>query len=108
MTKRWSNPMTMFLLGAATGGLAALLFAPSSGRELRKKIGENSEKLRATAAKKMDEARGQVTEKYEETARRAGELAAGAKESAETYRHAVQTAVKKGKAAYDKELAKVS
>jgi gas vesicle protein len=108
MTKKWASPITLFLLGAATGGLAALLFAPSSGRELREKIGEGSEKLRAAAAEKVGEVREQVAEKYQETTRHAGELADGAKKSAEAYGHAVKKAVKKGKAAYDRELATVS
>jgi gas vesicle protein len=106
MSNKWSHTMTAFLLGAATGGIAALLFAPTSGRELRGKIGESSDKLRTAADEKAREAREKVVEKYQETTERARGLAAGAKESADTYRVAVKEAFKEGKAAYDREVAK--
>lgn len=101
-----SNTLMAFLLGAATGGIAALLLAPSSGRELREKIGEGAEKTRTTAIETARQAGEKVSAKYDEATERAREMATGAKESAETHGKAVKEAVKEGKAAYDRELAK--
>jgi len=106
MSNNSSDTLLAFLLGAATGGIAALLLAPTSGRELREKIGEGAEKTRATAIDTARQAGEKVTAKYEEATERAREVATGAKESAETHGKAVKEAVKEGKAAYDRELAK--
>jgi gas vesicle protein len=106
MSNEGSNSLMAFLLGALTGGVAALLFAPSSGRELREKIGESAEKARATAQDTARQTRERVHEKYEEGTEKARELATSARESAETRGKAVKEAIKEGKAAYERELAK--
>jgi gas vesicle protein len=54
-----------FLFGALTGAVAALLFAPSSGEELRRKIEATGEDLVEDAERVYDEARGQVTDLQE-------------------------------------------
>jgi gas vesicle protein len=54
-----------FLLGALTGAVAALLLAPSSGEELRRKIEATGEDLVADAERAYDEARGQYTDLQE-------------------------------------------
>lgn len=49
MNRETSNVLLGFLVGAVAGGVAALLFAPSSGKETRQKIvdglGHTREKL---------------------------------------------------------------
>ncbi len=106
MSNDGSSTLLAFLLGAVTGGVAALLLAPTSGRELRQKMGEGAEKARATALESARQASQKVTEKYEETTERARELVTGAKEGAEFRGKAVKEAFKEGKAAYERELGK--
>jgi gas vesicle protein len=107
MSNERSTSLLAFLLGAVTGSVAALLLAPTSGRELREKIGDGAQKTRDTAIETARHAGEKVTAKYEEATERAREMATGAKESAESHGKAVKEAVKEGKAAYDRELAKV-
>jgi gas vesicle protein len=106
MSHQGSNTVMAFLLGAAVGGVAALLFAPSSGRELREKIGEGADKARAKTLETARETREKVAAKYEEGTEKARELAASARDSAESHGKAVKEAFKEGKAAYDRELTK--
>ena len=106
MSNQGSNTVMAFLLGAAVGGVAALLLAPSSGRELREKIGEGADKARAKTLDTAREAREKVVAKYEEGTEKARELAVSAKDSAEHHGKAVKEAFKEGKAAYERELAK--
>lgn len=106
MSQQGSNTVMAFLLGAAVGGITALLLAPSSGRELREKIGEGADKARTRAIETAREAREKVTEKYGEGTEKAREVAASLRESAESHGTAVKEAFKEGKAAYDRELAK--
>jgi gas vesicle protein len=106
MRNESSHTLMVFLLGAVAGGVTALLFAPTSGRELRDKIGEGANKARDSALESAKQARVKATETYEAGTERARELKDSAKENAEVHVKAVKQAVKKGKAAYDKELAK--
>ena len=104
MSNGSSNSLMAFLLGVAAGGVAALLFAPTSGRELREKIGEGAQSARETALERARETQKKVSEKYEEGTGKARELAASARESAESRGKAVREAFKEGKAAYEREL----
>ncbi|WP_050614236.1 YtxH domain-containing protein [Bacillus testis] len=44
------NVMLGFLAGAAVGGIATLLYAPASGKDLRKNIKENKEDIQVILA----------------------------------------------------------
>ena len=44
-----ANPLAMFLLGAAIGAVAALLYAPKSGREMRNQIADKANEVKDTA-----------------------------------------------------------
>ena len=107
MKSETSNTLLAFLVGVATGGITALLLAPTSGTELRRKIGESADKAREDALKTAREAGQKVAKAYEETAERARDVAGEVKATAEAQREAVKQAFKEGKAAYDKELSKV-
>ena len=107
MSNEKSHTLMAFMLGAVAGGVAALLLAPASGRELREKIGEGAEKVRATTLDTAHQAGEKVTQKYGETTEKARELAASVRESADAHGKAVKEALKEGKSAYDRELAKV-
>lgn len=106
MSNDSSSSLVAFLLGAMTGGVAALLLAPTSGRELREKIGEGAQTARSTALETARQTREKVNEKYEEGSEKARELAAGAREGAESRGKAVREAFKEGKAVYERELSK--
>lgn len=106
MKNETSNTLLAFLVGAATGGIAALLLAPTSGVELRRRIGESAEKARKDTLETAREAGQKVAQTYEETAQTAREVASEIKASAGAQRDAVKQAFKEGKAAYDKELTK--
>ena len=80
MKRETSNVLVAFLLGAVAGGVTALLLAPASGAETRKKL---SDALNRAKDKALDELEG-------------------AKEYADTHRQAVKEAYAAGKEAYKK------
>lgn len=98
--------MTTFLLGAAAGGLAGLLLAPSSGEELRRKVGDGVDKARDDARRRAKEMGERVNETYDAAADGAREMAGHAWATAEAHRTAVKRALEEGIAAYENELGK--
>ena len=54
------NALLMFLLGAATGATCALLFAPASGSETRRYLGERAREAREGATTAAAKARDVV------------------------------------------------
>lgn len=84
MNRNASNVLVALLLGAVAGGVTALLLAPASGAETRKKIRET---LRRGKEKIFDEVEA-------------------AKEYAESHREAVKEAMLGGKEAYQKSMKK--
>jgi gas vesicle protein len=56
-----------FLVGAVTGGVVALLFAPQSGEETRALIGERSIELRDKAVETSKQAYSQASKYAEDT-----------------------------------------
>ena len=98
------SQITCFLLGGAVGALAALLFAPKSGRELRADIAD-------TARKGVDGARERASDYYEQTRERAtgfyetaksqvGEVAGAAREQVTRRGETLSAAIEAGKRAY--------
>src|ERR687895_280976 len=75
----FSTQLSCFLLGGAVGALAALLFAPKSGRELRGDIADAARKGADTARERAGDyyetTRGRATEFYSTAAGRATEIA---------------------------------
>ena len=77
-----ATKLTCFAIGAAVGAVAALLFAPKSGRELREDIADATRKG-VDRARETGAHLGERAGEYYDAARdRAGELAAGAKQAA--------------------------
>lgn len=125
--RRWGS-LGAFLLGAAAGGLAGLLLAPMSGRELRGRISEEARKARDEAAEMARKTQETATEVVRKTQEKATEMAGNAQARArETYeetrgrarkavddtravagvqKEALKEAWREGKAAYEKELDK--
>jgi gas vesicle protein len=108
MKNETTNTILAFLVGAATGGIAALLLAPSSGTELRRRIGDGADKVGKDAVATARAGGQKVAETYEATSAKAREVAGEIKTAAESQRQGVKQAFKEGKAAYDKELTKAS
>jgi gas vesicle protein len=73
-----------FFLGAATGGVAALLLAPKSGRELREELAEERARVRERAYEKARELKTRGA-RAENEARKAARVE-GVKETAHILR----------------------
>jgi gas vesicle protein len=82
MNRETSNVLLGFLVGAVAGGVAALLFAPSSGRETRQKIVDGLGHTRDKLSEELDHAKD-----YAKTHKEA--LKEGIHEGKEAYKRAV-------------------
>jgi len=78
MNRETGNVLLGFLVGAVAGGVAALLFAPATGRETRLKIAEG-----------LSSTRDKLNDEYEH-----------AKDYAKTQRDALKEGLHEGKEAY--------
>jgi gas vesicle protein len=58
---RSNAPLVGFVLGAAVGAGLALLLAPASGSETRRRIGETSHRWSSRLRNGVDQARGQLS-----------------------------------------------
>jgi len=97
-----TSPVLCFLLGAATGAVLALLYAPRSGRETREMI---NEKLRETAERGR-EAREQILARGRELIDEAGEYVDRQKAAVEDRKERFAAAVEAGRQAYREEKSK--
>ncbi len=84
-----------FVLGGMVGAGVALLLAPQSGTETRRKIKELTDDVKEKAADYADTAKGKVVSTVDK-----------AKELYEEKKTAISAAVEAGKEAYEKEVAK--
>ena len=82
-----------FLLGAAVGGIAALLIAPASGRETRARLTEKSEELYGKGRETAENLKGTAEERVRDVG-----------DKARVRVDAVKEAVSEGRDAYQKEL----
>lgn len=85
MNRETGNVLLGFLVGAVAGGVAALLFAPSAGKETRQRIVDG-----------MGRTRDKMYDEYEH-----------AKEYAKTQKEALKEGFHEGKEAYKKAAGKV-
>jgi gas vesicle protein len=84
MKKETSNVLVAFLLGAVAGSVAALLLAPASGADTRKKLADGLRKAKDKALDGLE----------------------NAKEYAATHKDAIKEAYAEGKEAYARSLKK--
>jgi len=103
----FSTELTCFLLGGAVGALAALLFAPKSGRELRGDIADATRKgvdtARERAGDYYESSRERATEFYSTATGRATEIAQTARQAAARRTETLSAAIDAGKRAYSDE-----
>lgn len=99
-----STQVTCFLLGGAVGALAALLFAPKSGRELRGDIADVTrqgvDQARVKANEYYEVSRERATELYSTASTKAGEVAGAARQAAARRGENLSAAIDAGKRAY--------
>ena len=95
--------MAYFILGATVGALAALLFAPKSGRELREDLADATRKGVDRARETGSQLSARAGEYYESASTRAGELASGVREAASRRGERFSAAVEAGRQAYREE-----
>ncbi|MCA1564210.1 MAG: YtxH domain-containing protein [Acidobacteria bacterium] len=102
-----STQLTCFLLGGAVGALAALLFAPKSGRELRGDIADATrqgvDRARDKANEYYEVSRERATELYSTASSKAGAAAGAAREAAAKRGENLSAAIDAGKRAYAEE-----
>jgi len=97
-----TSPVLAFLLGAATGAVLALLYAPRSGEETRVLL---NEKLRETAERGR-EAKEQLINRGRELLDEAGTYVDRQKVAVEERKERFAAAVEAGRQAYREEKAK--
>ncbi len=106
-----STRLAYFVIGGTVGALAALLFAPKSGRELRGDIADVTRKgvdrtretagqLGTKAGEYYEAGRERATDLYSTAAGKAGELADSAREAAARRGEHLSAAIEAGKRAY--------
>ena len=95
MDKDSSNTVLSFLLGFVSGSVAALLLAPRSDEETRKRLSEGAHKALDEASRVAQEAGHRIEEQVEKV-----------KAYAETQKAAIKEAVEEGKGAYQREANK--
>ena len=102
-----STQVTCFLLGGAVGAIAALLFAPKSGRELRGDIADATrqgvDQARLKANEYYEVSRERATELYSTASTKAGEVAGAARQAAARRGENLSAAIDAGKRAYAEE-----
>lgn len=64
---KWGKTAGAFALGAAAGSTLALLYAPTSGRVTRKKIGQGVSRAQKVLARKAELLKDAATEKLTDT-----------------------------------------
>lgn len=78
MSDNRNDALLSFLLGAAVGAGVALLLAPATGEETRRRLGETAKKL-------GHDAEGKLTDLKEEVKHRAGDVKAAVQAGREAY-----------------------
>lgn len=88
-----------FLLGAAVGAVAGLLFAPRSGEETRREIEEGADRIRQDAERKLSDLRQEVEQAYDRVREEMEEGLATARSEVEGRRRQAGEAVRAGREA---------
>ncbi|HRE09716.1 MAG TPA: YtxH domain-containing protein [Ignavibacteria bacterium] len=85
------------LAGGAIGGLTALLYAPKSGRELRKDIGKKGREVIKETEHYVDNAKTKASEILSESRRKAESLLSDARKKADSITKGTEKLYSQGK-----------
>lgn len=88
-----------FLLGAAVGAVAGLLFAPRTGEETRRELEEGASQLKDDAGRKLGDLRREVEEAYDRVRREMEEGLDTARTEMQGRRRQAEDAVNAGREA---------
>jgi len=99
VVERGGSPVVPFLWGLAVGAAAALLFAPTSGEELRSSIKTRARRMKDLALEKAGEVEDTVGHGYERARAKVEEELEAARHFVGETRHAAKDVVDAGKAA---------
>lgn len=97
--EKHSGGIGPFLLGIAVGAGIALLFAPQSGEETRRRLSRGARRVRDAAEDAVGEATDRVTDTFEAARQRVEEKLDEARDAIETKRDQMQRAVLAGREA---------
>jgi gas vesicle protein len=97
--EKTSGGMSSFLVGLAVGAGLALLFAPQSGAETRRRITRNAKKMRRAAETAVGDVTEKVGETFETAKQRVEEKIEEARGAIEMKRDQVHRAMQAGREA---------
>ena len=97
--EKGGSPVVPFLWGLAVGAAAALLFAPTSGEELRSNIKTRARRMKDLALEKAGEVEDTVGHGYERARAKVEEELEAARHFVGETRHAAKDVVDAGKSA---------
>ncbi len=81
------------LFGAAVGAGLALLFAPASGAETRRRLARSAQRIKDTAADALDEIRDEFEDLSDRAVEKVDEVKAAARETVEEIEEGARAAV---------------
>lgn len=90
------------LIGSAIGAALSLLYAPQSGKKLRKDLRKKSRKLRREAEAKLETAQQEVEELLQETKKKAEQLKTNIERTADGLAEKAGNLIEEGKSAINK------
>ncbi len=99
VVEKGGSPVVPFLWGLAVGAAVALLFAPTSGEELRENLKSRARRLKDLAVEKAGELEEEVGGTYERARAKVEEELDAARRYVGDTREAARDAVNAGKAA---------
>ena len=94
-----SSGISPFLIGLAVGAGLALLFAPASGAETRRRLARGARRMRRAAAGAAEDVTDKVSDTFEAARDRVAEHIDAARDTMATKRSHVERAVTEGRAA---------
>lgn len=85
------------LFGAALGAGLALLFAPASGEETRRRLARGARRIKDTAADALEELRDEFDDLTDRAVEKVDEVRGAAREAVEEIEEGAKTAVARGR-----------
>ncbi len=104
MSSNSDNTVMAFVLGAAAGGLAALLLAPRSGEETRRQLRETATDLQEKGEEKVREVSAEARDRASDVGGTVKEQVHDVTETAQSQLDAVKEAAEEARDTYRKEL----